>query len=649
MVEEGSRQQLLRETLRRPTPHRLWVAAEGIRHGLSVKEINKLSGIDLFFLGEVAKLVWAEEEIRQSGIPKGQIELLHYKKMGFSDARLAQLSGVSEGEVQSLRYQLGVRPVYKTVDTCAAEFESLTSYLYSCYEGDGFSSPECEASPSDRKKVVILGSGPNRIGQGIEFDYTCVHGAKGLSAMGYETILVNCNPETVSTDYDISDKLYFEPLSYEFVLELIQREQQRGQLLGVVVQFGGQTPLKLSQALKAADIPIIGTPPDSIDLAEDRERFQKLLFELGLKQPENDICHRIHDISSTIDRGLGYPVVIRPSNVLGGRAMAILQSRKDLDDYLREHRHVLMDGPILIDRFLDDAVEIDVDALCDGERVFVPGIMEHIERAGVHSGDSACVLPPLNLSPEILREIEKSTETLARAIGVVGLVNVQYAVKEGQLFVIEVNPRASRTTPFVAKATGVPVVAIASQIMAGKSLDDFALPSAPPPHYSVKEVALPFARFPHADILLGPEMRSTGEVMGWDRSFHQAFAKAQEAVMNKLPKRAQGVALVGYGEDSQNREEEVANSLRELGLEVLHIGELEGNALTELVQSGKVSFVACTDKSAQLKDFRRLLVEGRLTHFTTHEAVICALESMKVCRDKALTVAPIQAFEEGLS
>ena len=622
--------------------------------------------MDPWFLQEIQKIVDAESEILQKGLPTEPMGWLHYKKLGFSDARLAHLTQTTEESIRHQRHQLGVRPVYKAVDTCAAEFESSTFCLYSCYEGNSLVPTDCEARPSSRKKVIILGSGPNRIGQGIEFDYTCVHGAKSLSAMGYETIMVNCNPETVSTDYDTSDKLYFEPLSHEHVLELIYCEQQRGELLGVIVQFGGQTPLKLAGSLQSAGVPILGTSPDSIDLAEDRQRFQKLLIQLGLRQPENSICHKVEEIASTIESTVGYPVVVRPSHVLGGRAMKILMAPSDLDKYLEQQGRALMDGPILVDRFLSQATEVDVDAICDGKNVFIAGIMEHIERAGVHSGDSACVLPPFNLSEKIIAEIKESTVRLAQAIHVVGLVNVQYAVKDEKLYLIEVNPRASRTIPFVAKATGVPVVKIASQVMAGKPLSEFDWPQAPPSHYSVKEVSLPFARFPHADTLLGPEMKSTGEAMGWDRDLNTAFAKAQLSVLNSLSVDL-GIALVAYDKKDREQGLETAARLQSLGFEVAFVGALEeevtqasalsvgtlndilkreGQSFNEFMQSHKVKFVACTSASEGLKDFRRALVNHRVTYFSTHEAVVLALEAIPCSQPQSLTVRPLQSIGE---
>ena len=659
--------EILCKALALPSPNRLLVVAEGMRYGLGEVKINEITGIDLLFLREIKKIVEAEKDIQKNGLPQNTIELLSYKKMGFSDARLAELTEQNEDKVKELRHRLDVKPVYKTVDTCAAEneimglrhlladihlpeFSSLTPFLYSCYEGDGFSVPECESFPRQNKKVIILGSGPNRIGQGIEFDYTCVHAVKALSLMDYETIMINCNPETVSTDYDVPHKLYFSPLNEEYVLEIIHREQQNGELIGVIVQLGGQTPLKLAQFLKSAGIPIIGTSPDSIDLTEDREMFQKLLNKLGLKQPENKICDAMENISSTINDNLGYPVLIRPSHVLGGHGMAILQNEKDLDHYLNQHRHTPLPGPLLIERFLEDAVEVDVDAICDGRDVYIAGIMEHIERAGIHSGDSASVLPPFTLSSQMIQEISESTITLAKSINIMGPVNIQYAVKGKQLFVIEVNPRASRSTPFVSKATGVPIAMVAAQVMIGRPLSHFTLPQSPPPYYSVKESVFPFTRFPNSDILLGPEMKSTGEVMGQDQSLPAAFAKAQLAAMNGLPQG--GIALVSYGDDKKNQREKTIISLSELGFKVYVVKdnvshtalsvqtllEKEALSLSELIRSGRVKLAVCLNRSDELKTFRRLLINNRVTYFTTHEAADLALKSMRECRMDDLTI-----------
>jgi len=467
-----------RSAISQPTPDRLLNIAQAFRNGLTAEEIQEVTAFDPWFLNQIEGIVDAENWVRNNGIPSRKSEMLHLKKLGMSDARLGQLVGQTEASVTAVRESLSVRPVYKRVDTCAGEFEALTPYLYSTYEGDGISEPECESQPSDKQKIIILGGGPNRIGQGIEFDYCCVHAAYALSEAGYETIMINCNPETVSTDYDTSDRLYFEPLTAEDVIQIIRREHEKGFVRGVVVQFGGQTPLKLASALEAAGIPIIGTSPDSIDLAEDRERFQKLLYSLGLKQPENAICNTQEELLERAD-SMGYPVVVRPSYVLGGRAMAIIHSAERLKEYSTELFALFSNNPILVDSFLQDAVEIDVDALADGQDVYVAGIMEHIEEAGIHSGDSACSLPPYSLGYEVVKEIRRQTEALAKALKVVGLMNVQFAVKDGDIYIIEVNPRASRTVPFVAKTTHVPIAKIASRLMAGEMLDDFDLPPSP--------------------------------------------------------------------------------------------------------------------------------------------------------------------------
>ena len=659
VLKQGGGKQAMREELQRSTPQRLLLVAEGLRRGLGVEEINQLTGVDLWFLREVEKIVLMEGELQRQGLTQDRGALLRCKQMGFSDARLAQLTGATEHSVRSLRHRLGVRPVYKKVDTCAAEFESEACYLYSCYEGDEFNQPECEANPKPGKKVIVLGSGPNRIGQGVEFDYACVHALRGFAALGYEAIMVNCNPETVSTDYDISDKLYFEPLSEEHVLELIQREQQAGQLLGVAVQFGGQTPLRLARELERANIPILGTAPSSIDLAEDRERFCQLLLKLGLRQPASGICYRAQDIAASIREGVGFPLVVRPSHVLGGRGMAILRTPQDLERYLEQHRQLLVDGPILLDRFLDQAIEVDVDAICDGQEVYLAGIMEHIEPAGVHSGDSACVLPPFSLSAQLLAEIAQSVSSLARELGVVGLVNIQYAIQGRELFVLEANPRASRSVPFVAKATGVPVAMIASQVMAGRPLASFALPQEPKfLRYSVKEAVLPFARFPGADVVLGPEMKSTGEVMGQGESVFEAFAKAQLAVMGGWGER--GLALVCYQHPTHSPCRKVQERLRELGFEVRLVQEVfaarggngcgeEGGgvaALRKLMRTGgRVKFVACTDQGPEFAGFRRLLATSCVPYFTTHEAVLMALESMERVNIDALGVERVRGMD----
>ncbi len=545
------------KAISKQTPDRMRTIAQAMRHGMSDIDINGVTMFDPWFLARIREIVDAEAEVRKNGLPVTEYALRNLKMMGFTDARLAKLTGRDEDNIRRARLNLGVKAVFKRIDTCAAEFEAQTPYMYSTYEAPMMGDVECEARPSDRKKVVILGGGPNRIGQGIEFDYCCCHACYALTDAGYETIMINCNPETVSTDYDTSDRLYFEPLTFEHVMEIMRVEQENGTLHGVIVQFGGQTPLKLANALQEAGIPILGTTPDMIDLAEDRERFAKLVRDLGLKQPHNGIAHSDAE-AMEIAQDIGFPLVIRPSYVLGGRAMEIVRDKASLERYIRDAVVVSGKSPVLLDSYLSGAVELDVDALSDGTDVHVAGIMQHIEEAGVHSGDSACSLPPYSLAPEIIAEVEKQTRALALALNVVGLMNIQFAVKDGEIYLIEVNPRASRTVPFVAKATDSAIASIAARIMAGEPLSNFplrepyptdaayddVLPLGDPmtlanpqmPWFSVKEAVLPFARFPGVDTLLGPEMRSTGEVMGWDRDFPRAFLKAQIGAGNPLPR-----------------------------------------------------------------------------------------------------------------
>jgi len=544
------------KAIAKATPDRMRTIAQAMRYGLSDDEIHSVTMFDPWFLARIREIIDAEAFVRKNGLPLTEKGLRHLKMMGFTDARLAKLTGRTEDNVRRARINLGVVAVFKRIDTCAAEFEAQTPYMYSTYESPVFDEVECEARPSDRKKVVILGGGPNRIGQGIEFDYCCCHACYALTDAGYETIMVNCNPETVSTDYDTSDRLYFEPLTFEHVMEILRVEQENGTLHGVIVQFGGQTPLKIAAALHAEGIPILGTTPDMIDLAEDRERFQQLVQKLGLKQPHNGIAHSDAE-ALEIAADIGFPLVIRPSYVLGGRAMEIVRDQASLERYISEAVVVSGDSPVLLDSYLSGAVELDVDALCDGTNVHVAGIMQHIEEAGVHSGDSACSLPPYSLPADIIAEVEKQTHALALALNVVGLMNIQFAVKDGDIYLIEVNPRASRTVPFVAKATDSAIASIAARVMAGEPLTNFplrapydadaayddVLPLGDPmtlanpqmPWFSVKEAVLPFARFPGVDTLLGPEMRSTGEVMGWDRDFPRAFLKAQMGAGTILP------------------------------------------------------------------------------------------------------------------
>src|SRR6202048_1224013 len=574
-IGQGDDKNAVRAALGTPTPERLLKVAQAMRLGFSDQDIHSSCKIDPWFLAQGRALVEAEAQIRGKGLPGSAGALRRLKGMGFSDARLAKLAGLSEDAVRERRHALGVPPVFKRIDTCAAEFASPTAYMYSTYAPAFGAVPACEAAPSDRKKVVILGGGPNRIGQGIEFDYCCCHASFALRDGGYETIMINCNPETVSTDYDTSDRLYFEPLTAEDVLEIIDVERSRGHLHGVIVQFGGQTPLKLAYPLEKAKVPILGTSPEAIDLAEDRDRFKQLLDRLNLRQPMNGIA-RSPEEARSIAEAVGYPVVIRPSYVLGGRAMEIVLDAAQLDRYIARLAGVLdrpsdlvvsEKRPLLIDRYLSDAIEVDVDCLADRKDTLVVGIMEHIEEAGIHSGDSACSLPPHSLSSDTLAELERQTRALALALEVGGLMNVQYAIKNGDIYVLEVNPRASRTVPFVAKVIGVPVASIAARIMAGETLAELGLKPARIDHIAVKEAVFPFARFPGVDTVLGPEMKSTGEVMGIDQTFAVAFAKSQIGGGSRLPR--QGTIFVSVKDSDKPRVVEAVRILVELGFRVI--------------------------------------------------------------------------------
>ncbi|WP_337875266.1 carbamoyl-phosphate synthase large subunit [Elioraea sp.] len=651
-----------------PTPDRVLAVAQAFREGLTVEEIHGATRFDPWFLREIEAVVHAEEMVRAAGLPKDAAGLHRLKAMGFSDRRLAALAGVKEAEVAKLRARLGVHPVYKRIDTCAAEFESLTPYMYSTYEGNGIEPAECEADPTDRTKVVILGGGPNRIGQGIEFDYCCVHAAYALKEAGFETIMVNCNPETVSTDYDTSDRLYFEPLTAEDVVALVRREQERGTVLGCIVQYGGQTPLRLSQALAAAGIPLLGTSADAIDIAEDRERFQDLLKRLGLRQPENGTARSVEEAEAVAER-IGYPVVIRPSYVLGGRAMEIVHDRAGLHRYMREAVRVSGENPVLIDRYLNDAIEVDVDCIADGETVYVAGVMEHIEEAGIHSGDSACSLPPYSLSPALVAELREETEALAKALKVVGLMNVQYAIQDGSIYVLEVNPRASRTVPFVAKATGVAVAKIGAKVMAGAKLSAFRLDDeAVSRHVAVKESVFPFARFPNVDVLLGPEMKSTGEVMGLDASFERAFAKSQLGAGVRLP--LAGTAFISVKDGDKPAAVALARRLtdmgfaiaatrgtaaaiRDAGLEVAVVNKvLEGRPhCVDAIKSGAFQLVINTTSGGRSVsdsfDIRRSALTHNVPHYTTLAGARAAVHAIAALKAGTLEVAPLQSYFVG--
>ncbi|MDG2335445.1 MAG: carbamoyl-phosphate synthase large subunit [Myxococcota bacterium] len=650
--EEGEAQLL--NSVEIPRPGRPWAIAEALRRGTTVAELHRRSGIDPWFLRRVEEIVQAEQDLIGASEEEREGWLRSAKQMGFSDARLAALWGEEEDSVRALRKRLGVTPVYKRVDTCAAEFEAHTPYLYSTYED------ECEARPTDRQKIMILGGGPNRIGQGIEFDYCCVHAVFALREAGFETIMVNCNPETVSTDYDTSDRLYFEPLTLEDVLSIVDVEKPDG----IIVQFGGQTPLKLAVPLERAGAPIIGTPPDAIDRAEDRERFEELLESLNLKRPEGAVARSGEEAEAVAEK-IGYPVLVRPSYVLGGRAMQIVRDVGALRDYMRFAVRASPEHPVLVDRFLSDAIEVDVDAISDGKRVVVGGIMEHIEEAGVHSGDSACSIPPFSLGKEVIDEIIRSTHQLALSLGVLGLMNVQYAVKEGEVFVIEVNPRASRTVPFVSKAIGRPLAKLAALVMAGKSLDELGFTEEiVPAHYSVKEAVFPFMKFPGVDTLLGPEMKSTGEVMGIDSDFGRAFAKAQIQAGNSLP--TGGSVLVSLRAGDQENVVEAVRTLVSLGFEVI---ATEGTGQTlkkhgieskrvnkayedsphtvDLIESGQVNLVINTvdaDERAVKDSFsmRRAALQRGIPYCTTLAAARASASAIEALRAESIGVRSIQ-------
>ncbi len=666
-IPGGSSPDALRAALARPTPDRMLVIAQAFRHGMSVEEIHALCRFDPWFLREIRHIVEVEAEVRADGLPRDPRGLLRLKKLGFSDARLAELTGQEEGAVAAARRAAGVTPVYKRIDTCAAEFASETPYMYSCYEGNGIEPAECEADPSDRRKVVILGGGPNRIGQGIEFDYCCVHAAYALGEAGFETIMVNCNPETVSTDYDTSDRLYFEPLTAEDVIELVRVEQRRGTVVGVIVQFGGQTPLKLAAALEAAGIPILGTSPDAIDLAEDRERFQALLARLELRQPANGVARSTAQAEKVAET-IGYPVVIRPSYVLGGRAMEIVHDLDGLRRYMTSAVKVSGKSPVLIDSYLQDAIEVDVDALCDGRTVFVAGIMEHIEEAGIHSGDSACSLPPYSLPDSVVAGIERQTEALAHGLDVVGLMNVQFAVKGEDIYILEVNPRASRTVPFVAKATGRPIAKIAARVMAGEKLADLVKPTSRGAHVAVKEAVFPFARFPGVDVILGPEMKSTGEVMGIDRDFGRAFAKSQLGAGVRLPeggavfisvKDRDKAAMVALGRELAGMGFTLvatvgtATYLEAQGIPVRRINKvLEGRPhIVDSMKSGDVQLVFNTTEGAQaIADsfgLRQTALLGNIPYYTTVSGARAAVAAIAALKGGDLEVAPLQSYFKG--
>ncbi len=645
-----------------PGPERIWYVGDAFAQGFSMDEVHQLTKIDPWFLAQIKEIVDIELALEQRTIADLDYDTLwQLKRRGFSDRRLAFLLDTVEAEVRKLRHQLNVRPVFKRVDTCAAEFATNTAYLYSTYE------QECEAKPTDRKKIIVLGGGPNRIGQGIEFDYCCVHAALALREDGFETIMINCNPETVSTDYDTSDRLYFEPVTLEDVLEIVHIEKP----VGMIVQYGGQTPLKLARALEANGVPIIGTSPESIDVAEDRERFQKLLTKLNLRQPPNRTA-RTESEALAHAQEIGYPLVVRPSYVLGGRAMEIVHEQGDLERYMREAVKVSNDSPVLLDRFLNDAIEIDVDCLCDGQQVFIGGVMEHIEQAGVHSGDSACSLPPFSLSTEMTTEIKRQTALMARALNVSGLMNVQFAVQKGDVYVLEVNPRASRTVPFVSKATGLQLAKIAARAMAGQTLASQGITKEVVPHYfSVKEAVFPFVKFPGVDTILGPEMKSTGEVMGVGVTFGEAFVKSQMAASVNLPES--GTAFISVKNQDKPKAVEVARGLhglgfkvvatrgtaaaiKEAGIPVMVVNKVaEGRPhIVDMLKNGEVSLVinSVEERRNAITDSRAIRTQAlaaRVTYYTTIAGARAAVEGMQYLREGlGITVYSLQELHQSL-
>jgi carbamoyl-phosphate synthase large subunit len=691
---KGASKDELSAELSRATPDRLLVAAQALREGISVAEIHSIAKFDPWFLERLEEIIAAENDVKNNGLPNTAEALRRLKAMGFSDKRLAYLvvesvnvrpgmetairrgsgiamqaaramaGAVTEIEVRALRHKLGVRPVFKRIDTCAAEFEAKTPYMYSTYEAPSFGVPECESAPTDREKIVILGGGPNRIGQGIEFDYCCVHACFALADAGYETIMVNCNPETVSTDYDTSDRLYFEPLTAEDVLEILHVEQQNGTLKGVIVQFGGQTPLNLAKALEAAGIPILGTSPDAIDLAEDRERFAALINKLNLKQPENGIA-RSRDEAIKVADTIGYPVLMRPSYVLGGRAMEIVDTQVQLENYIQTAVIVSGDSPVLIDSYLRDAIEVDVDALCDGDEVVVAGILQHIEEAGVHSGDSACTIPPYSLQADIIAEIRRQTELLAVNLHVRGLMNIQFAVKDNEVYLIEVNPRASRTVPFVAKAIGAPIAKIAARVMAGEKLKDLPPINLDIDYIAVKEAVFPFDRFPGVDPVLSPEMKSTGEVMGIGRDFATAFAKSQ--IGARMPPPMSGKLFVSVKDTDKPvivpavrqaiacgftvcATGGTADYLLAQGIEVERVNKVaQGRPhIVDKIKDGEIQLIFNTTEGWQsLKDseeIRRSALVGKVSQYTTAAGSVAVAKAIAALQQRQLEVRPLQDY-----
>ncbi|MEC7623836.1 MAG: carbamoyl-phosphate synthase large subunit, partial [Pseudomonadota bacterium] len=691
---EGVSREVITASLSKRTPDRILKIAQAFREDFTVEEIARITGFDPLFLRQIEAIIYEEKMIAHNGLPNTADERRRLKAMGFSDKRLATLAvrsvgvagglgetqakrsgllhdalramagATSEQEVRDLRRKLGVYPVYKRIDSCAAEFEAITPYMYSTYEAPSFGEAEDEAMPSDRKKIVILGGGPNRIGQGIEFDYCCVHACFALAEAGFETIMVNCNPETVSTDYDTSDRLYFEPLTEEDVLEIMRVEMSKGEVVGTIVQFGGQTPLKLAAALEREGIPILGTSPDAIDLAEDRERFAKLVNKLKLMQPMNGIA-KSRDEAAAVAARIGYPVLLRPSYVLGGRAMEIVDSEAQLDDYIATAVNVSGDSPVLVDQYLRDAVECDVDVVADGFEVRIAGVMQHIEEAGVHSGDSACTLPPYSLPADIIAEMERQATELAKALEVRGLMNVQFAVKDGDVYLIEVNPRASRTVPFVAKAIGQPIAKVAARVMAGEGLHTFEPFDLHPDHMAVKEAVFPFARFPGSDPVLSPEMKSTGEVMGIDRGFAAAFLKSQLGAGMKPPQS--GTLFVSVKDTDKPLIVPAVQTLLDKGFRVIATGGTqtylaeqglavepvnkvaEGRPhIVDAIIDGDVQLIFNTTEGWQSlldsKSIREAALEKKLPYYTTAAACLAVAQAIAEVSPEQLEVRSLQDY-----
>ena len=649
-----------------PSPSRILMIADAIRRGISLKKINEITGYDLWFLQQIANIVECEQKVRNGGIPSTKEELLYLKKLGFSDARLAELGNVAVKQIEDLREKLAVYPVYKRIDTCAGEFKTSTAYMYGCYEGDAFNAPECESHVTDREKVIILGSGPNRVGQGIEFDYTCVHAAFTVKQMGLEAIMINCNPETVSTDYDTSDRLYFSPISEECVLDIIRNESKGNASVRVIVQLGGQTPLKLARVLHERSIDVIGTDFNSIDIAEDRMKFQQLLQELGLKQPHSTTCNSASEALAKVEQ-VGYPVLLRPSYVLGGQYMAIVRDQAAFLIYLDTHKKVFNSGSLLIDKFLMDAYEVDVDAICDGEKVYIAGIMEHVEEAGIHSGDSACSIPPYTLSKETTQLITEYTKRMALALKVKGLLNVQYAVHNGEIYVLEVNPRASRTVPFVAKTTGIPVAKIATAVILGKKLC-IDKDTSEITYTAVKEAVFSFSRFESADPLLGPEMKSTGEVMGIDDNFAMAFVKSQIAAGYELPKS--GNVFISVKNSDKPGAAILARELVDLGFKLFsttgtnqylsergipstHVNKVRegGTHIVDMLNADQIAIVINTSEGAKTvsdsADIRRTAMMRKIPHNTTLAAAKATAIALRgLCSGLSPQVKSIQEYYE---